>query len=562
MGWKSFLKQQLREGGGSSKSLLIGGGVELELTKHFRLLRKLGKGSYATVYKAERLTDGQRYALKITDLDSLSRMDKVAVVEEIRLLASLDHPNIISYYEAFCDHDQLCVVTELVTGGDLGSFLSKMREAEDFLWERQVWGYFLQVALGVQYLHHNHVLHRDLKPQNIMLTKKNGSGLLKIVDLGVSAELELVFTRVQIGTPHYMAPEMWEHKAYSYSADIWALGCILHELCTLRPTFLSESERTEEDIKRRVLAGRYAPIPTRYSMDLARLVGLMLQRDPKDRPTIDEILAMPEVRSKLMHLPPELQPLAAAAEARDSRAHMEAQLQLPDDSHAFNCMMPPARYPTGPGVAELICARPQRRSFSLSDLQAAGAGGSASPQRPGSPPPGDQGDPHRASSAEMDGEQAAGGGNGRPRRSSGSMNDLARYEEKSRLRRRSIMVGELLYRLKQEQGEAPAGAAGAAGTAGTSAPGAASVPDQRQRRSLQDHTPAGGRRSASPPVQLLPPPQQPGQEEGGEEISLHGGMAYGPAGAAGTGAADAEGQERGRPWSRTAVMRRSVAVAE
>jgi NIMA (never in mitosis gene a)-related kinase len=192
MKFKSLFKQ------GQSEQRVQLADTELELHKHFRLVRKLGRGSFATVYEAERLSDGQRYALKVTELNALSQLDKVAVVEEIRLLASLNHPNIIAYYEAFCDHDKLCVVTEIVQGGDLGSFVRKMADDEDFLWERQIWNLFLQAALGVQYLHRNHVLHRDLKPQNIMMTDKKGQGLLKIADLGVSAELARVFTNVQV----------------------------------------------------------------------------------------------------------------------------------------------------------------------------------------------------------------------------------------------------------------------------------------------------------------------------------------------------------------------------
>ncbi|KAI7836760.1 hypothetical protein COHA_009398 [Chlorella ohadii] len=432
--------------------------TELELHKHFRLVRKLGRGSFATVYEAERLSDGQRYALKVTELNALSQLDKVAVVEEIRLLASLSHPTIISYFEAFCDRDKLCVVTEIVQGGDLGTFIRKMADNEDFLWERQIWNLFLQAALGVQYLHRNHVLHRDLKPQNIMMTDKKGQGLLKIADLGVSAELARVFTNVQIGTPHYMAPEMWNRKAYSYSADIWALGCILHELCTLRPTFLSDRERTEEDIKQRVLRGGYDPIHTRYSLDLRKLVDVMLQRDPAKRPTIDEIMRMPEVRSKLQYLPLELQRMADEQQRPDDPIKLEQALgQLPDDLHSINCLLPPARYATGSGVAELMCGMPKRRSFSLSDLE-----GAAERQRLGSAQPGQAAaaaaagqrtaqlaaaeSMERAASSSMaaggrgDGSEDGTFADGERVHKSRSMGRLDAEEAERRLRRRSIMA--------------------------------------------------------------------------------------------------------------------------
>ncbi|EFN56596.1 hypothetical protein CHLNCDRAFT_11527, partial [Chlorella variabilis] len=209
-----------------------------------------------------------------------------------RLLASLSHPNLTTFYEAFCDHGKLCLVLELVGGGDLGSLIKwvlssrgRKRPGSD-----QVMAAFLQVALGLQYLHHSHVLHRDLKPSNLLLTER---GVVKLADLGISQLLDRVFASAMIGTPHYMPPEMWRHQPYSYSADMWALGCILHELCTLRPLFLGGSDA---EVKQKVLAGAVPPISPRYSEELRGLVAGMLRHSPAQRPTIDDILQTPLVR--------------------------------------------------------------------------------------------------------------------------------------------------------------------------------------------------------------------------------------------------------------------------
>ncbi|KAI3427061.1 hypothetical protein D9Q98_007001 [Chlorella vulgaris] len=462
-GLRGFLQGAIHKAPGP-----VAGDSGLELHKHFKLYKQLGRGSFATVYEVERLADGKRYALKKFDLAALSQLDRVAVVGEIRLLASLRHPNIISFYEAFCDHDKLCVVTELVGGGDLSAFLRSLRDQGGFLWEREVWSYFLQAALGVQYLHYNRVLHRDLKPQNIMLTKKKekggSGGLLKIADLGVSAQLARVFTTTQIGTPHYMAPEMWRHQPYSFSADIWALGCILHELCTLSPTFLNQHTRTEQDVKQQVLSGQYAAIPARYSADLTRLVGLMLRRDPSQRPTIHEILAMPEVAAKLSVLPPEVLVAAAAGGGgeRDGggggmrKSRSVEKLQVPDggvagDNSHLNCLMPPARYATGRGVAAQLCGGPpplRRCSIPHPDLAQRAATTGIGKAAPG-----------LAASSQALGGQAAqpggqkwasGWGGGGEAGEGGEAEDL--------MRRRSIMVGDLLNRLHQEHQEAEAGA--------------------------------------------------------------------------------------------------------
>ncbi|KAL4855335.1 Serine/threonine-protein kinase Nek7 [Chlorella vulgaris] len=552
----------------------VAGDSDLELHKHFKLYKQLGRGSFATVYEAERLADGKRYALKKIDLAALSQLDRVAVVGEIRLLASLRHPNIISFYEAFCDHDKLCVVTELVGGGDLSAFLRSLREHGGFLWEREVWSYFLQAALGVQYLHYNRVLHRhphllpnrcrDLKPQNIMLTKKKekggSGGLLKIADLGVSAQLARVFTTTQIGTPHYMAPEMWRHQPYSFSADIWALGCILHELCTLSPTFLNQHTRTEQDVKQQVLSGQYAAIPARYSADLTRLVGLMLRRDPSQarscaalccaRPTIHEILAMPEVAAKLAVLPPEVLVAAAAGGGgeRDGggggmrKSRSVEKLKVPDggvagDNSHLNCLMPPARYATGRGVAAQLCGGPpplRRRSIPHPDLVQRAATTGIGKAAPG-----------LAASSQALGGQAAqpggqtwasGWGGGGEAGEGGEAEDL--------MRRRSIMVGDLLNRLHQEHQEAEAGA------------GANS-------RGMLPTIGNGGRVSADS-IQGGHSQQLGSQQHGGSAVA-RGSLLYSGGGSAAAGGGDmavAHGGSSGEQGRAFSLARRSVTIAE
>ena len=258
-------------------------------------------------------------------------------------------------------------------------------------------------------------------------------------------------------------------------------------------------------------------------------------------------------------------------------------------------MMPPARYALGPGVAELMAgARPgRRRSLSEPDLQGAAARSPAgaaggSPLRPQSPAPTSM---HHAASELLDrrGGGGKGGaeesegfwyaGGGMHRRAGGSADALDIGEEEDpRLRRRSIMVGELLFRLQQEAQDAAAGGAGGGEEAGPAADAHA------RRSSLQDHTPAGRRRALTPPPDGEHAPQPGGgaaaagaadrprslvgdatggaDSDAGLDVSLHGGMAPGPVGVARTAEGDCGGEARGRPRSWGSLLRRSVAVAE
>lgn len=103
-------------------------------------------------------------------------------------------------------------------------------EKDTYIPEAFIWKYFIQIALGLQYLHRHGVLHRDIKPQNILF---GSGGRLKIADLGISHVVQGSSVKYRIGTPHYMAPEMWRRDEYSYPVDVWALGCVVHEVSWL-----------------------------------------------------------------------------------------------------------------------------------------------------------------------------------------------------------------------------------------------------------------------------------------------------------------------------------------
>lgn len=196
----------------------------------FTLKKLLGEGAWSSCYLVERKEDGRQFALKSTRTSELTEAQRWICVNEIRLMASLHHPNIVQWHEGFLDGPWLCVVMEFVAGGDLHGLIKGHREAGTRIPERHVWSYLLQMVLGLQYMHQTGVAHRDIKPANVLLST---SGVVKLADLGVAGVLRGGTSACQIGTPQYMAPEMFRREHYSYKCDIWSLGCTLHELLTL-----------------------------------------------------------------------------------------------------------------------------------------------------------------------------------------------------------------------------------------------------------------------------------------------------------------------------------------
>lgn len=149
--------------------------------------------------------------------------------------------------------------------GDLGQYLKKQNGV--YLPEKDVWWFFIQTCLGIQYLHSRRILHRDLKTINLFLNKDL---TLKIGDLGVAKEVQESHTNTIVGTPYYLSPELCEEKPYNNKSDIWSLGCILYELCTMKHPF---DAKTQGGLFLKIIKESYEPIPDHYSKELSDLIG-------------------------------------------------------------------------------------------------------------------------------------------------------------------------------------------------------------------------------------------------------------------------------------------------
>ncbi len=154
----------------------------------FEILEQLGKGSYGTVYRVRRLADQRFYVLKQISMGPLTPLQQRECVSEVSLLASLDSPHIVRYYDSFLDKDALNIIMELCEMGDVHQLLKRQSATAppSFLSENQLWHLFLHTALGLHYLHARKILHRDLKTMNLFV---NAEGNIKIGDLGVAKML-------------------------------------------------------------------------------------------------------------------------------------------------------------------------------------------------------------------------------------------------------------------------------------------------------------------------------------------------------------------------------------
>ena len=188
---------------------------------------------------------------------------------------------------------QLCIVMSFCEGGDLSSMIEKRRMR--YFKESEVISWFLQISLALQYMHQERILHRDLKTQNIFLTK---SGMIKLGDFGIAKVLEgtLEMAKTVIGTPYYMSPELFRNQPYSFKSDVWSLGCVLFELVSLRHAF---EARDMNSLVQRIVRGSHAAIPSNASKDMRALIKSMLSLSPSQRPTVNDILRAPFMRKEM-----------------------------------------------------------------------------------------------------------------------------------------------------------------------------------------------------------------------------------------------------------------------
>ena len=266
---------------------------------NFIIGKPLGKGAFGSVCLVTRKEDQKVYAMKSINIGKLDFQEKEAALNEVRILASLNHPNIIGYKEAFYDENSrtLNIIMEYADEGDISHKIQENLKRRLRFEESTIWEWIIQLLKGLKYLHDNKIMHRDLKCANIFLMK---NGLLKIGDLNVSKIIKnnYALARTQTGTPFYLAPEIWKDLPYDNKCDVWSVGCIIYELCTSRPPFRGTSLK---ELGRNVLNGYYLPI-NGFSNDIKNIIAQMLIVDPKRRASADELLNSDIIQRKIKNL--------------------------------------------------------------------------------------------------------------------------------------------------------------------------------------------------------------------------------------------------------------------
>ncbi|XP_075881956.1 calcium/calmodulin-dependent protein kinase (CaM kinase) II beta 1 isoform X10 [Nelusetta ayraudi] len=262
-------------------------------TDEYQLYEELGKGAFSVVRRCVKLCTGQEYAAKIINTKKLSARDHQKLEREARICRLLKHPNIVRLHDSISEEGFHYLLFDLVTGGELFEDIV----AREYYSEADASHCIQQILEAVLHCHQMGVVHRDMKPENLLLASKCKNAAVKLADFGLAIEVQgdqqawFGFA----GTPGYLSPEVLRKEAYGKPVDIWACGVILYILLVGYPPFWDEDQHK---LYQQIKAGAYdfpSPEWDTVTPEAKNLINQMLTINPAKRITAQEALKHPWV---------------------------------------------------------------------------------------------------------------------------------------------------------------------------------------------------------------------------------------------------------------------------
>nr|XP_020459159.1 serine/threonine-protein kinase Nek1 isoform X2 [Monopterus albus] len=285
----------------------------------YEAVKKIGEGSFGKAILVKSKEDGRHYVIKEIGISGMPSKEREESRKEVAVLAKMSHPNIVQYKDSFEEGGCLYIVMDYCEGGDL---FKKINSQKGVLFsEKQILDWFVQICLALKHVHDRKILHRDIKSQNIFLTKV---GTVQLGDFGIARVLNstVELARTCIGTPYYLSPEICENKPYNNKSDIWALGCVLYEMCTLKHAFEAGNMK---NLVLKIIRGSYPPVSVHYSQDLRSLLAQLFKRNPRERPSVSTILDKPFLSCRIEKF---LTPQLIAQEFRHAFLHKQPKMSV------------------------------------------------------------------------------------------------------------------------------------------------------------------------------------------------------------------------------------------
>ena len=255
-------------------------------SEKFEIIKGLGHGGNGRVYQVSNKKDNKYYAIKRIPIDNLTE-DEINIIEnEAPILSTIDDVHITKYYGSYKDKEYFNILMEYCEGSDLKKLIIEYKNKNELISEEIIYPIILDICLGIKEIHKKNIIHRDLKPENLFITKENK---VKIGDFGICKQLDSnnEYANTNVGTKKYMAPEVIKGESYNKKVDIWAFGCIIYELFTLKVCFESKCLYGYVD---NIINKPHGKINMeKYNSKWQELIDLLLRKNYHERPDIDKI---------------------------------------------------------------------------------------------------------------------------------------------------------------------------------------------------------------------------------------------------------------------------------
>uniref|UniRef100_A0A1A8F481 Serine/threonine kinase 32A n=2 Tax=Nothobranchius korthausae TaxID=1143690 RepID=A0A1A8F481_9TELE len=267
--------------GQSSKTTVTSDTDEVNFD-HFQILRAIGKGSFGKVCIVQKKDTKKMYAMKyMNKLKCVERNEVRNVLKEMQIMQNLEHPFLVNFWYSFQDEEDMFMVVDLLLGGDLRYHLQQ----NVHFTESTVKLYICELALALGYLRSKHIIHRDIKPDNILLDEH---GHVHLTDFNIAAIVKEDLKATSIaGTKPYMAPELFQtfegsHPGYSFSVDWWSLGITAYELLRGQRPYVMRSNTPSNEILQ-MFHKIHPTYPAAWSLEMKSLLRKLLSIDVQKR---------------------------------------------------------------------------------------------------------------------------------------------------------------------------------------------------------------------------------------------------------------------------------------